>query len=188
MAWQGEVPHFLLTTPKFTNLVPKGLFEQTQLVTSGKLAKSAIIGLSGGVWATSSGYEVRSHSPSLVVYSIALSLPIQLSTKEQKDIVDAFANLDKLRAEGLHIGGKKFVTMTADDQQIHVRQRGVSYSRVVVSATTLTCHFDLQGTDGLLIVKTKLAVLVAEYVAPIQAGEAMTVVGSVADYFIGLNY
>jgi profilin len=39
-----------------------------------------------------------------------------------------------------------------------------------------------------LIVKTKQAVLVAEYKAPTQAGEAMGDVGRVADYFTSLNY
>ena len=42
--------------------------------------------------------------------------------------------------------------------------------------------------DGCLLVKTKQAVLVAEYVAPIQAGEATTIVESLADYLISVGY
>jgi profilin len=45
----------------------------------------------------------------------------------------------------------------------------------------------LQG-DGACLVKTKQAVLVAEYVAPIQAGEATPVVEGLADYLIGVGY
>ncbi len=42
--------------------------------------------------------------------------------------------------------------------------------------------------DGILIVKTKQAILVAVYVAPIQAAEATPVVEGLADYLISVNY
>jgi profilin len=42
--------------------------------------------------------------------------------------------------------------------------------------------------DGCVLVKTKQAILVAEYVAPIQAGEATTVVEGLADYLISVGY
>jgi profilin len=37
-------------------------------------------------------------------------------------------------------------------------------------------------------VKTKQAILVAEYVAPVQAGEATPVVEGLADYLISVGY
>jgi profilin len=46
-------------------------------------------------------------------------------------------------------------------------------------------HF--QG-DGAVLVKTKQAILVAEYAAPIQAPEATPVVENLADYLINLEY
>lgn len=42
--------------------------------------------------------------------------------------------------------------------------------------------------DGCVLVKTKQAVLVAEYVAPTQAGEATPVVEGLADYLKSVNY
>lgn len=39
-----------------------------------------------------------------------------------------------------------------------------------------------------MLVKTKQAVLVTEYSAPIQAPEATPVVESLADYLIGVGY
>jgi profilin len=42
--------------------------------------------------------------------------------------------------------------------------------------------------DGAALVKTKQAVLVAEYIAPIQAGEATPVVEGLADYLINVGY
>jgi len=46
-------------------------------------------------------------------------------------------------------------------------------------------HF--QG-DGAVLVKTKQAVLVAEYIAPTQAAEATSVVENLADYLISVGY
>jgi profilin len=37
-------------------------------------------------------------------------------------------------------------------------------------------------------VKTKQAILIGEYTAPIQAGEATTIVENLADYLIGVGY
>jgi profilin len=45
----------------------------------------------------------------------------------------------------------------------------------------------LQG-DGACLVKTKQGILVAEYVAPVQAPEATKVVEDLADYLIGVGY
>jgi profilin len=42
--------------------------------------------------------------------------------------------------------------------------------------------------DGCVLVKTKQAILVAEYAAPIQAGEATIVVEGLADYLISVGY
>jgi len=42
--------------------------------------------------------------------------------------------------------------------------------------------------DGAVLVKTKQAILVAEYNAPIQAPEAAKVVEDLADYLIGVGY
>jgi profilin len=42
--------------------------------------------------------------------------------------------------------------------------------------------------DGATIVKTKQAILVAEYAAPLQSGESAPVVEKLADYLISVNY
>lgn len=42
--------------------------------------------------------------------------------------------------------------------------------------------------DGIILVKTTQAVLVAEYAAPVQAGEATPIVENLADYLIGVGY
>jgi profilin len=51
------------------------------------------------------------------------------------------------------------------------------------------CSFlSAHQADGCVLVKTKQAVLVAEYVAPVQAPEATPVVEGLADYLISVQY
>lgn len=45
-----------------------------------------------------------------------------------------------------------------------------------------------QAANGCVLVKTKQAVLVTEYIAPVQAGEATMVVEGLADYLKSVNY
>ena len=90
----------------------------------------------------------------------------QLNPDEQKSIVSAFANLDAIRASGVRLAGDKYFTLSADNRSIVVKKAG----------------------DGAVIVKTKQAILVAVYEAPIQAPEANSVVESLADYLISVNY
>ena len=42
--------------------------------------------------------------------------------------------------------------------------------------------------DGCVLVKTKQAVLVTEYAAPIQAGESTAIVEKLADYLKSVGY
>ncbi|KAJ7054191.1 profilin [Mycena amicta] len=121
-------------------------YVDTNLIGSGKIAKAAILGLQGGVWATSAGYT--------------------LSVEEQKAVVAAFSNLEGVQSNGLRLAGLKFFTTTADDRVIHGKK----------------------GGDGYVIAKTKQAILVAEYVQPVQAPEAALVVEGLADYLISVNY
>jgi len=89
-----------------------------------------------------------------------------LSPDEQKTIVAAFKDPTKIREHGVLLSGKKFFTLQANDRSIYGKK----------------------GADGCVLVKTKQAVLVAEYEAPIQQTEATVVVEGLADYLIGVGY
>ncbi|KAI9465850.1 profilin [Lactarius psammicola] len=89
-----------------------------------------------------------------------------LSPQEQKDIVAAFANPSQVQANGLKLVGQKFFTLQANERSIYLKKQ----------------------SDGAVIVKTKQAVLVTEYVAPIQAPEATPIVEGLADYLISAGY
>jgi len=113
---------------------------------SGKVSKAAILGQAGGVWAASPGFD--------------------LSTQEQKAIVDAFKDPSKAQASGVRAAGDKYFTLQANDRSIYGKKQA----------------------DGIVIVKTKQAVLVAVYLAPLQAHETTPIVESLADYLIGVGY
>jgi len=89
-----------------------------------------------------------------------------LSAQEQKDIVAAFTKPDVVQANGIRLAGQKFFTLSANERSIYGKK----------------------AADGCILVKTKQAVLVAEYTAPIQAAEATPVVEGLADYLIGVGY
>ncbi|KZT18406.1 profilin [Neolentinus lepideus HHB14362 ss-1] len=121
-------------------------YVDSNLVGTGKVAKAAILGQAGGVWAASPGYT--------------------LSTEEQSAIVKAFSNPAATQTSGVRLAGQKFFTLQVNDRSIYGKK----------------------AADGCVVVKTKQAVIVAEYVAPTQAGEATTVVEGLADYLIGAGY
>ncbi|KXN81907.1 Profilin, partial [Leucoagaricus sp. SymC.cos] len=121
-------------------------YVDVQLIGTGKIARAAIIGQQGGVWAKSPGYE--------------------LSLEEQKAIIGGFSNHSAVQGSGIRAAGQKFFTLQANERSIYGKKQA----------------------DGIILVKTTLAVLVAEYVAPTQAGEATTVVENLADYLINLKF
>ncbi|KAG7445130.1 profilin [Guyanagaster necrorhizus] len=121
-------------------------YVDTNLVGSGRIAKAAIIGQQGGIWAASAGYN--------------------LSTAEQNAIIQGFSDLAHVQASGIRAAGQKFFTLQANERSIYGKK----------------------AADGIVIVKTKQAILVAEYIAPIQAPEATPIVEGLADYLISVGY
>ncbi|KAJ2923341.1 hypothetical protein H1R20_g3995, partial [Candolleomyces eurysporus] len=89
-----------------------------------------------------------------------------LSPEEQKAVINAYKDLSAVQASGLRLAGQKYFTIQANERSIYVKKQA----------------------DGAVVVKTKQAILVAEYVAPIQGPEATPVVESLADYLINVGY
>jgi profilin len=100
-------------------------------------------------------------------------------------VVASFEDLDKAQANGVRLAGVKFFTLQANPRSIYGK-------KMVRSSLHLLTHSHLDNSmtkaDGCVLVKTKQAVLITEYLAPIQAGEATTVVEALADYLIGVGY
>lgn len=117
-----------------------------------------------------------------------ISLHVQLSPQEQAAVLSAFSHPDQTQANGIRLCGQKFFTIQTGPRSVYGK-KAVCYAPYLHCwiLRFLDCMNDLQG-DGCLLVKTKLAVLVAEYVAPTQAGEATKIVEDLADYLINANF
>ncbi|KIY65778.1 profilin [Cylindrobasidium torrendii FP15055 ss-10] len=121
-------------------------YVDTNLVGSGKIKHAAILGLQGGVWATSPGFTIEQ--------------------AEQTAILGSFSNPASVQESGIRTAGAKYFTLQANERSVYGKK----------------------GGDGIILVKTTQAVLVAVYTAPTQAPEATPVVEGLADYLISVGY
>lgn len=117
------------------------------MLATGKIDKSNIYSRLGDtLWASSGGF--------------------QLHPREISEIAHGFDNPSVLQANGLHVQGKKFMLLRADERSIYGRHEA----------------------EGIIAVRTKQTILVAHYPAGVQAGEATKIVEQLADYLIGVQY
>jgi len=125
-------------------------YVDSSLVGSGHADKAAIFSAAGdSVWATSSGFTI--------------------APAEMKEVVAALgggAALDKVLADGLHVGEERYVVFKAEGRSIYGRK----------------------GREGIVICKTTQAILVSHYGENVVAGNAATTVEQLADYMVGLGY
>lgn len=94
--------------------------------------------------------------------------------------------MTRVQANGIRAAGQKFFTLSADPRSIYGKKQ-VCGIRLTASYSTLNASLCFQA-DGIILVKTKQAVLVAEYVAPIQAAEATPIVERLGDYLLSVGY
>ncbi|KAL6807893.1 profilin [Trichoderma sp. SZMC 28013] len=125
-------------------------FVDTSLVATGHIAKGAIISIAGdSVWAT---------SPELTIQAAELKAIADIVAGNQ-------AAIDKAYAEGLYVGGQRFVlTKTQDDV----------YARA--------------GREGVCITPSKAAIVVGIHGETAQAGNATSVVAALADHLKKTGY
>lgn len=94
---------------------------------------------------------------------------MQVAPTEIKVVVASFAdtsNVKKVQSEGFHVAGEKFFTLKSDERSLYGKK----------------------GKEGVVIVKTQQAILVAHYPEAVQPGSAANTVEQLADYLIGVGY
>ncbi|KAL9709589.1 profilin, required for normal timing of actin polymerization in response to thermal stress [Leucoagaricus gongylophorus] len=96
----------------------------------------------------------------------AKSQGIQLSPEEEKAIIAGFDKPDQIQANGIRAGGVKYFTLQAGEDNIYGKK----------------------GLDGIVLARTKKAILLGTYKAPIQASETTMIVGRLNDYLRNLGY
>ena len=103
-----------------------------------------------------------------------------------QDVVGSFKDSStpkKVQVNGLHIAGQKYLTLNADDNHIYAKQVWVT-----VREERNTANTGEQGKTGIIIVKTKQALLVTHYPETVQPGTATNTVEKLGDYLIGVGY
>lgn len=83
------------------------------------------------------------------------------------------------------MGGDKYFTLQVNERSVYGKKAVCCQLSWFLESTAYNA---CPQADGLIVVKTKQAILVAIYVAPIQAAEATPVVENLADYLISVGY
>ncbi|KAH7165552.1 profilin [Dactylonectria macrodidyma] len=126
-------------------------YVDTSLIATGHVDQAAIISVAGdSVWATSSGLTLQ---------------PAEMKAIAAIVTGDTAAK-DKAFADGLYIGGTRFVMARAEDRSIYARS----------------------GRNGVAIAKTTQAIVVAHHGEAQVAGSTTATVEALADYLIGVGY
>jgi len=99
----------------------------------------------------------------------AASHGFDISAAELKTIVDSYRDtkdVKDVQGSGFYIAGSKYMTLRADDRSLYGKK----------------------GKEGIIIVKTTQAILVAHYPETVQPGNAVTTVEQLGDYLVGVGY
>jgi len=98
----------------------------------------------------------------------AASPHFKVEPSEIQSVVASFEEKQpkKIFGSGFKIAGEKYLTIHAEDRSVYGKK----------------------GKEGVVIVKTVQALLVAHYPESVQPGQAVTVVEKLGDYLIGVGY
>ncbi|KAF2712387.1 Profilin/allergen [Pleomassaria siparia CBS 279.74] len=103
----------------------------------------------------------------------AASPGFSLPAEEIQIIVDSFTDtssdpnyVKKVIREGVKVNGEKYMTIESTDEALKAKK----------------------GKEGLIVIKTKQALLIAHHPADIQTPPAFSSVSELANYLIGVGY
>lgn len=117
------------------------------LIGTGKIDKAALYSKAGdSLWAESNGFNI--------------------SAQEISTMAGSFDDPSYIQQNGIHLSGKKYMLLRADERSIYGRS----------------------DAEGVILVRTKQAILVAHYPAGVIAGDATKIVEQLADYLISVQY
>ncbi|GMM47559.1 profilin [Pichia kluyveri] len=91
---------------------------------------------------------------------------LNVSPQEFQLIAGGFTNASSVQMSGFHVENVKQFCIKADDRSIYGKHE----------------------QEGVMCVKTKLAIIIAHYPAGVSAGNAANVIEKMADYLISVGY
>ncbi|KAG0322743.1 profilin, required for normal timing of actin polymerization in response to thermal stress [Linnemannia gamsii] len=98
------------------------------LVGTGKVAKAAIFGLNGSLWATSPDFAI--------------------SGEEANKLISAFKDVSDIAANGLYLEGNKFVFLRNPDQSIYARNGATGITAFKTSQAVLVGYYNENQQAG----------------------------------------
>lgn len=93
----------------------------------------------------------------------------------------------KIQGQGFEIAGIKYITIKADERSLYGKQVHSEHP-VMAKADSERPHWSPQGKEGVVIVKTTKAILVAHYPENVVANQAATTVEQLGDYLIKVGF
>ncbi|KAL9121173.1 MAG: hypothetical protein Q9187_002271 [Circinaria calcarea] len=96
----------------------------------------------------------------------AISRGFHVKPEELQAITAAYKDSANVYAHGFHVAGKKYLVIKVDDRSLYGKQ----------------------GKEGVIVVKTKQAILVTHHPESIQSPTAAKTVEQLADYLISVGY
>ncbi|KAF9919431.1 profilin, required for normal timing of actin polymerization in response to thermal stress [Linnemannia zychae] len=103
-------------------------YVDNNLVGTGKVAKAAIVGLDGSVWATSTEFKI--------------------SSAETKKLIAAFSDISDVAANGLYIEGIKYVFLRNTDNSIYARHGATGITAVKTGQAVLVGFYNENQQAG----------------------------------------
>ncbi|KAF9089649.1 profilin, required for normal timing of actin polymerization in response to thermal stress [Mortierella sp. GBA35] len=103
-------------------------YVDTNLVGTGKVAKAAIFGLDGSLWATSSDFAI--------------------SGAEAKKLVGAFTDPSDIAANGLFLEGTKFVYLRTQGDSIYARNGATGITATKTGQCVLVGYYNENQQGG----------------------------------------
>lgn len=116
------------------------------ITNSGAAVKAAVVGLEGGVWSTTAGLDI--------------------SAEEIRTLISGLSNPSALQANGVRVGGVKYMYIQSDDNQIQGKQ----------------------GASGISIAKAGKCLIIGVYGDGQQPGNCRTQVERIRDYLVSSGY
>lgn len=111
-------------------------------------------------------------------------------------MIGAYKDATNIRINGFHIANERFVVLKAEDRSLYGKKVCMPRPELDRPLFLGLCSryipnrvlTHLQDKEGIIIVKTTQAILVAHYPSTVQPGAATNTVEQLADYLIGVGY
>jgi profilin len=103
-------------------------------------------------------------------------------------ILDAFKDSGHVFAEGFKVNGEKFTVINVTDRSLWAKKACLGSPCTTLTVIQANFGMALQGKEGLIIVKTTQALLLAHHPEVVTTQSCVSTVEALGDYLISVGY